>query len=69
MRNPFDGKMQKNPSENHEKIMHGLWRANGLGAGRTAGDTGPGAPVVLNQCSKRWFFEKPNKVTIGERSE
>ena len=38
------GKMQKHPSENHEKIMRGLWRANGLGAG----DTGPGGakPVV-----------------------
>ena len=26
-------------------------------------------PVVLDHCSKRWFFEKPYKVTIGERSE
>ena len=27
------------------------------------------APVVLDRCSKRWFFEKPYKVKIGERSE
>ena len=27
------------------------------------------APMVLDHCSKRWFFEKPYKVTIGERSE
>ena len=27
------------------------------------------APMVLDRCSKRWFFEKPYKVTIGERSE
>ena len=33
MRKSFDGKMQKNPSEIHGKIMHGFWRANGLGAG------------------------------------
>ena len=27
------------------------------------------APVVLDRCSKSWFFEKPYKVKIGERSE
>ena len=27
------------------------------------------APAVLDHCSKSWFFEKPYKVTIGERSE
>ena len=25
------------------------------------------APVVINWCSKRYFFKKPNKVKIVER--
>ena len=27
------------------------------------------APVVLGRGPKKWFFEKPLTVTIGERSE
>ena len=33
------------------------------------GQLGLQAPVVLDRCLKRWFFEKPYKVTTGERSE
>ena len=37
-----------------------------VGTGRTAGMQ---APLILDRGPKRWFFEKPYAVTVGERSE